>query len=139
TIRAMRACFEMDEPCYKGEFHAFGPLGFEPKPIQRPLPILIGGGTPPAERRAGYLGNGWHGPVSSIPAIKAHLAAAGREREPFQFSSITLGPVRREELDAMAAQGATRAVVTPWDARVGEVGEEGFAVLERYARAIGLH
>ncbi|MGE0387378.1 MAG: TIGR03619 family F420-dependent LLM class oxidoreductase, partial [Gammaproteobacteria bacterium] len=64
TIRAMRACFEMDEPCFKGEFHAFGPMGFEPKPIQRPLPILIGGGAPPAERRAGYLGNGWHGPVS---------------------------------------------------------------------------
>ena len=32
-----------------------------------------------------------------------------------------------------------RAVVTPWpDTHVGEVGREGFAALEKYAKDIGL-
>ena len=95
--------------------------------------------TPPAERRAGRLGNGWHGSADSIPAIRGHLADAGRSGEPFQFSTITLGPVDSAELDAMAAKGVQRAVVTPWpDTQVGAVGREGFATLERYARSIGL-
>jgi len=138
TIRAVRACFEMENPQFDGEFHKFGPLGFEPKPIQRPVPILIGGNTPAAERRAGCLGDGWHGPLESIPAIKAHLAAAGRSDETFQWSNITFGPLGREQLEDMAARSATRIVVTPFLAKVGEVGEEGFAQVEQWARQVGL-
>jgi probable F420-dependent oxidoreductase len=139
TIRAMRVLFEEETPEFHGEFFNFGPLGFQPKPIQKPLPILIGGATPPAERRAGKLGNGWHGPASSIPAIRKHLADAGRAHEPFQFSTITLGPVAVEGLKEMAAQGVQRAVVTPWaDTKVGTVGREGLGELERYAKSIGL-
>jgi probable F420-dependent oxidoreductase len=138
TIRAMRVLFEEETPEFHGEFFNFGPLGFQPKPIQKPLPILIGGGTPPAERRAGRLGNGWHGSPDSIPAIRQHLADAGRADEPFQFSSITLGPVYAEDLAAMAEKGAHRAVVTPWLTKVGETGREGFATLEKYAKDIGL-
>jgi len=139
TIRAMRVLFEQETPEFHGEFYNFGPCGFWPKPIQKPLPIHIGGGTPPAERRAGALGNGWHGPAASIPAIKAHLAAAGRAGEPFEFGTITLGSVDRAALEAMAAEGVHRAVVTPWDgAKVGQVGREGFRALETYAKSIGL-
>jgi len=139
AIRAMRVLFDEDTPEFHGEFFDFGPIGFKPKPVQKPLPILIGGGTPPAERRAGHLGNGWHGSPESIPAIRGHLAAAGRAAEPFQFSTITLGPVDSADLETMAAKGLQRAVVTPWpDTQVGTVGREGFATLERYAGSIGL-
>jgi probable F420-dependent oxidoreductase len=138
-IRAIRVLFEEDAPEFHGEFFDFGPLGFRPKPVQKPLPIFIGGGTPPAEKRAGTLGNGWHGPESSIPRIRQHLAEAGRAGEPFRFSNITLGPVFSEGLARMAEAGATQAVVTPWPGKkVGEVGHEGFAALERYAHDIGL-
>jgi probable F420-dependent oxidoreductase len=142
TIRAMRVLFEEDTPEFHGEFYNFGPLGFQPKPIQKPLPILIGGGpNPAAERRAGYLGNGWQGMVGgeSIARIKQHLADAGRAGEPFQFSSTALGPIYSKDLEAMAAAGAHRAVVTPWQNKgVGQVGREGFAQLEAYAKEIGL-
>lgn len=139
SIRAVRACFEMETPEFHGEFYNFGPMGFEPKPIQKPLPILIGGGTPAAERRAALLGNGWHGSPESIARIRGLRAEAGRADEPFQFSSITLGPLSRPELEKMAEQGVYRAVVTPWPgAKVGEVGEKGLSQLERYAREVGL-
>ena len=39
----------------------------------------------------------------------------------------------------MAALGVHRVVVTPWlGTRVGEVGREGLAVVEQYAKEIGL-
>jgi len=139
TIRAMRECFEKDTPEFHGEFYDFGPMGFEPKPVQARLPILIGGGTPAAEKRAALLGDGWHGSPDAIPRIKAHLAEAGRAEAPFQFSSITLAGVSREDLEAMAENGVHRAVVTPWKGvKLGEVGEEGLTQLERYAKEIGL-
>ena len=44
-----------------------------------------------------------------------------------------------DELAAIAAKGASRAVVTPWgQVKLGEVGEEAFGILERYAKAIEL-
>jgi|KBSSwiStaDraftv2_1062776.scaffolds.fasta_scaffold08158_3 probable F420-dependent oxidoreductase len=138
-IRAIRVLFEEESPEFHGEFFNFGPLGFQPKPIQKPLPIFIGGGTPPAEKRAGRLGNGWHGPETSIPRIRQHLAENGRADEPFRFSNITFGWITRDSLQAMAEAGADQAVVTPWaDKKAGEVGREGFADLERYAKEVGL-
>ena len=138
-IRAIRVLFEEETPEFHGEFFDFGPLGFRPKPVQKPLPILIGGGTPAAEKRAGRLGNGWHGSAASIPAIRRLLAEAGRADEPFRFSTITLGKLTPDALQAMADQGVDQAVLTPWPGRnVGQVGREGFAELEAYARELGL-
>jgi hypothetical protein len=58
---------------------------------------------------------------------------------PFEYSTISLGPVPMEELEALAAKGVHRVVVTPWSGmRVGEVGREGLADVERYAKEIGL-
>ncbi|CAN7645381.1 TIGR03619 family F420-dependent LLM class oxidoreductase [Phenylobacterium sp. LjRoot219] len=144
SIRALRVLFEEETPEFHGDFFNFGPLGFWPKPIQKPLPILIGGGAGPAERRAGHLGNGWQGTSGSskaenIAAIKQHLADANRAGEPFQFNCTVLGPLYSEGLEAMAAEGVEHVVVTPWpNKKVGEVGREGFAALETYAKEIGL-
>ncbi len=144
TIRAMRVLFEEETPVFNGEFYNFGPLGFWPKPIQKPLPILIGGGAGPAERRAGHLGNGWQGTSHSskpenIAAIRQHLADAGRTDEPFQFNCTVLKPLTLDEMAEMAEVGIDHIVLTPWAGKkVGEVGSEGFAQLEAYAKEIGL-
>jgi probable F420-dependent oxidoreductase len=140
-ISCLRVLFEEEDPEFHGEFFDFPKIGFQPKPVQRPrFPIHIGGGGPPAERRAATLGDGWYGSPSNIPAIKALLKEHGREHDPFQFSSITLlGPVPLDQLETMASQGVHRVVVTPWPGtKVGEVGVEGMAQLERYAKDIGL-
>lgn len=139
-IRALRVLFEEESPEFHGEFFDFDPIGFEPKPIQRPFPIHIGGGGPPAMRRAATLGNGWYGTPDAIPEIERLRAEAGRADEPFEYSTITLGgPVAKEQLDALEAAGVHRVVVTPWaESKVGEVGLEGLDVVERYARDIGL-
>ncbi|HVX18819.1 MAG TPA: TIGR03619 family F420-dependent LLM class oxidoreductase [Acidimicrobiales bacterium] len=138
-IRALRVLFESPAPEFHGDFFDFGPLGFEPKPLQRPLPIHIGGGGPPALRRAAQLGDGWYGETHVIPEIERLRAEAGRADLPFEYSTISLGTVSNEELAALAEQGVHRVVVTPWPGRrVGEVGLEGLADIERYANEVGL-
>ena len=140
TIRALRVLWEEEHPEFHGEFFDFGPMGFQPKPIQRPLPLHIGGGGPPAMRRAGSLGNGWYGFADAIPAVDEERRKAGREGEPFEYTTLTTqGGFSTAQLDEMAAAGVHRAVVTPWPGRkVGEVGREGLADIERYAAEIGL-
>jgi probable F420-dependent oxidoreductase len=138
-IEALRVLFEQDAPEFHGEFFDFDPIGFAPKPVQRPLPIHVGGGGPPALRRAATLGDGWYGEVTPIPEIERLRAEAGRADEPFEYTTISLGAVPMPELEAMAAQGVHRVVVTPWPGRrVGEVGREGLAEIEAYAQEIGL-
>ena len=141
TITALRVLFADEHPEFHGEFFDFAPIGFQPKPVQQPrLPIHIGGGGPPAVRRAATLGDGWYGDPTNIPEIRRELANAGRADEPFEFSTITIqGPVPLDQLEQMAALGVHRVVVTPWlGTRVGEVGREGLAVVEQYAKEIGL-
>ena len=138
-IRALRVLFETETPEFHGTFFDFDPIGFAPKPVQQPLPIHIGGGGLPAMRRAATLGDGWYGETTAIPEVERLRAEAGRADLPFEYSTISLGPVPLAELEAMAEQGVHRVVVTPWPGRrVGEVGREGLDDIERYAKEIGL-
>ncbi|MDB5417033.1 MAG: putative F420-dependent oxidoreductase [Phenylobacterium sp.] len=139
-IRCLRALFEQEEPEFHGEFFDFEPIGFEPKPLQRPrLPIHVGGGPGPAVRRAATLGDGWYGAPQLNATVREALKRAGREADPFHFSTISIGPMTPAELDGLAALGTQRVVVTPWPGKkVGEVGREGLADVERFARACGL-
>ncbi|HLG66462.1 MAG TPA: TIGR03619 family F420-dependent LLM class oxidoreductase [Acidimicrobiales bacterium] len=140
AIRALRVLFDEEHPAFHGELFDFGPLGFEPKPVQRPFPIHIGGGGPPAMRRAGALGNGWYGTPTAIPQVNEERRKAGRAEEPFEFTSLTTaGGVPPGELETLAAMGVHRVVVTPWPGRkVAEVGLEGIEEIEQYAREVGL-
>ncbi len=83
TIAALRVLFADEHPEFHGEFFDFAPIGFQPKPIQqRRLPIHIGGGGPPAVRRAAMLGDGWYGGPMNIPEIRDELRKAGRAHDP---------------------------------------------------------
>ncbi|MBV9842282.1 MAG: TIGR03619 family F420-dependent LLM class oxidoreductase [Sphingomonadaceae bacterium] len=143
TILALRALFEQKSPEFHGEFYDFPPIGFEPKPVQKPLPIHVGGFGAAAERRAAKLGNGWYGAASHIPAVRELLAENGRADDPFTFGMIDPREmIARPELDNLAAQGVDRVVVTIWSdrdvARGGESQDAPLFALEQYAKRIGL-
>ncbi len=44
---------------FEGTFDRITAAGIAPLPIQRPIPIWFGGGSPPAYRRMGRLADGW--------------------------------------------------------------------------------
>src|SRR5262245_7238089 len=70
-VRALKALWTEAEPAFAGKFFTFGPVKFEPKPVQRPHPpLLFGGESDTALRRAATLGDGWYG-VGHTPATAA--------------------------------------------------------------------
>jgi probable F420-dependent oxidoreductase len=61
TIRLWRHLWSGSTAPFEGQFHRFVDFLFEPLPVQRErVPILIGGPSPGALRRAGVLGDGYH-------------------------------------------------------------------------------
>ena len=74
-IEAFKELWTSDNPSYHGRFCSFSDVAFEPKPVQKPHPpIWVGGESPPALRRAGRLGNGWH-PIGENPRYPVRTPA----------------------------------------------------------------
>jgi probable F420-dependent oxidoreductase len=104
---------------HDGDYYRFGPVRFEPKPRQRPLPIHVGGGTPPALRRAGRLGDGWIEVGSrdlddvreKLAVLERHRREAGRSD--LQFEVTLNGPYARalDDLRRCEELGVTRVIV----------------------------
>src|SRR5207237_1180004 len=95
-IEAMREIWTKSKPEYHGETVDFPPMMTWPKPVQSPLPVIVGGAFPHAARRAVRYGNGWapiagrapYGDIDDyLPKFKAMLAEAGRK---FEDVPITL-------------------------------------------------
>lgn len=59
-LRAMKELWTSPKPSFHGRYVQFEDVVFDPKPWQKPHPpILIGGNSKPAMRRAATLGDGW--------------------------------------------------------------------------------
>ena len=72
AIAVMKALWTQEEPSFAGQYSRFSGMPFSPKPVQRPhIPILIGGNSRAAIRRAVRLGNGWH-PLAVSPEALRH-------------------------------------------------------------------
>jgi probable F420-dependent oxidoreductase len=106
---------------HRGEFFAFPPVAFEPKPVQRPWPpIHVGGESDAALRRAACAADGWVGLVHDVASAGARVRTlrtlrreAGREAERFE---VTLGGeiLARGDLKRWEDAGVDRLVLSPW-------------------------
>lgn len=75
TIRIMRHLFSGSTETFTGEFHSLSDYLFAPVPIQgTELPIIIGGTSDAALRRAALLGDMWQSPRTEIDAFTARAA-----------------------------------------------------------------
>jgi probable F420-dependent oxidoreductase len=105
---------------HHGEFFDFGPVMFEPKPVQSPWPSLhIGGDGPAALRRAATLGTGWipmNHSLEEIPAAAARIAELRRKSGNGGAVEITLVAHEStlDDLRRLADAGVGRALVKPW-------------------------
>ena len=79
-VAVLRAVWQHGPVSYHGEFVFLDGVHIDPKPLQRPgPPIWIGGGTPPAARRAGRLGDGWIPGWLTPQELKEHLVVMAEE------------------------------------------------------------
>jgi probable F420-dependent oxidoreductase len=120
-----------------GPHFPFAEVAFEPKPVQQPIPILVGGESPRALRRAGRLGDGWigmgHTPDTagaSMATIQGYRRDAQRDGDPFE---VTVGGECSSEADiaAWSTAGVDRLIVSPW-LRTAEVLEAMEAFASRF-------
>ncbi len=96
-----------DAPSYRGEHVRFDNITFMPKPLQKPMPLWIGGESEAALRRTARIGTGWY-PASGNPGwlldtparmaeavekLRRACGAAGRDPAEVAVAHLTLWPV----------------------------------------------
>jgi probable F420-dependent oxidoreductase len=75
----MRRLWCNDTVTYEGRWHHVRRSGLNPRPVQQPIPLWIGGAAEPVLRRTGQLADGW------IAATEPGVAATPEVlREPWQ-------------------------------------------------------
>jgi probable F420-dependent oxidoreductase len=119
TISLCRRLWSEEVVEHHGEFFDFGPVMFEPKPIQTPCPPLhIGGDGPAALRRAATVGDGWipmNHSLEEIPADARRIARLRADAGRPGTTEITLGGgADVDDLRRRADLGVHRALVRPW-------------------------
>jgi probable F420-dependent oxidoreductase len=122
-LAAMRALWEEPTPTFAGRFASFSGVIERPRPLQRPHPpIVIGGHSPAAYRRAIEHGNGWYGweldPGQTAQAIAELRATATRHARPAALGEleITITPPGGLDLETArryADLGVARLAIQP--------------------------
>ena len=122
-LAAMRAIWTQPKPSYRGLFTAFDAVQAHPQPLQKPTPpIVIGGHTPAAFRRAVTQGHGWYGFALDTAATARCLegltqAARTHQRPaglpPLEISVSPRGRIDRAAAESFAALGVHRLVLIP--------------------------
>ena len=112
-IEAMRAMWTQPEASYHGELVRFDRLICDPKPVQPGgVPIIIGGHSPAAARRAGRLGDGFM-PMAfgrKWREVIAEMRAAAEQagRDPDAIELIGGGVPDPAIIEKQAAMGISR-------------------------------
>jgi probable F420-dependent oxidoreductase len=145
-LAAMRVVWTQPKPSHRGPYVAFDGVQAMPRPVQNPIPVVVGGRTPPAYRRAVTQGHGWYGfgldvaeTKKSVAALReaARMATRPKELGTLEISVTPAGLDVPDQamVDAYAAAGVDRLILRPRP-------EMEAAALEKFAaetgRALGL-
>jgi len=112
-VGAMRALWGQEKASYHGDFASFDNIYCRPQPVNGSVPIIVGGHSRPAARRAGRLGDGFF-PARGAPADLIAIAresAVEHGRDPNALEVTTSLPDDLDDIPAMAAAGVTRLLV----------------------------
>jgi probable F420-dependent oxidoreductase len=139
-VLAMRELWEHEVAEFEGRFVRFGPSWSWPKPVQRPLPVLLGGAPGPALfGRIADFGHGWiplggSGLAPAVARLREVVAGHGRDPDALEvvpFSSAA--GMTRAKLDGFERAGATEVVM-----EIGVTERAGvLAQLDDLAQVIG--
>jgi probable F420-dependent oxidoreductase len=101
-LRAMRSLWEDEAPAFSGRHVELEGVDAHPRPVQQRIPVVVGGHSPAAHRRAVQHGDGWYGfmldrstTAEQVESLRHEAEAAGRDPGAL---TITVSP--SEALDA---------------------------------------
>jgi probable F420-dependent oxidoreductase len=157
-IAVLRALWTEEEVTFRGEWHTITAAGINPRPVQRPIPIWIGGSPEAVADRVGRIGDGWislDAPAEArrddIEQIHEAARAAGRDPAGIGLGAwVSLGGLAPEEWAAEAdlwrQLGMTHLTVNTeftcascgnHQATAARTVDEHIAYLEQYREVIG--
>ncbi len=139
-VLAMREIWAHEEASFHGRFVDFERIWSWPKPVQDPMPVLIGGNSEGVEERARRVGTGW-APLAfpgTPERIRAYLARAAQDGVETTVTAVGGGTLSADVLEAYAAAGAEQylhSIGIPMDE--GELADGMEHVLAAHAELVG--
>ena len=122
-IAALRALWTQPEATHHGEFASFAGAISRPQPTQSTIPIVVGGHSKAAARRAGRLGDGFFPAGAShdelavlLDVMRATAVEHGRDPDAVEVTTGgdgALGSKALDEVKALADMGVSRVIVPP--------------------------
>lgn len=142
-IPALRALWRGGWVSWNGEHYQVPEMMIEPHP-EAPVPILCGGESDAALRRAARLCDGWVGYAYGLPEAARYVERLnvfrreyGRANEPFQVMLALLDPPSPELYKRAEDAGITAVMCMPWAGMESSGGVDRFrAPVERFAEDI---
>jgi probable F420-dependent oxidoreductase len=137
---AMRRLWEDEEASFDGEFVQLPPSWSWPKPVQQPLPVLIGGAAGPklfnhiAEYAQGWIPIGGRGLSETVPELRTRVEEAGRDPSELEIVPVAVVP-DHGKLDHYQEVGVTECVFgLPSSGR-----DDVLPLLDKYAALLAEH
>ena len=121
-LAAMASLWYDEHPEHHGPFSDFAGIDAYPRPVQQPIPIVIGGHSAPAYRRAVASGHGWYGfaqkPEDTAASIEGLRRAAEQVERAEHLGELEITvtprvPLTDETVTAFAELGVHRLVPMP--------------------------
>jgi probable F420-dependent oxidoreductase len=149
-IPLLRRLWTEESVTHEGRFDRVTAAGLAPLPVQRPIPIWVGGSSAAAYRRMGRLADGWFPQVRPGEPLDDALAQVGAAAEEAGRDPATLGMEGRvswtadgveklvDQVGRWDAAGATHVGINTMDAGLATV-DAHLEVLAQTADALGLN
>lgn len=145
-VAAMRALWSQDKASFSGQFASFDGAIMRPQPDDGAVPIIVGGHSDAAARRAGRYADGFF-PANATAedlirlreVMVASAAEHGRSADAIEMTGGTWSP-RRGDLDEVRRledEGIHRLIVAPPTSDPGEIGSAMQDLAERIAPVSG--
>ncbi len=112
-VAAMRVLWSQERASFAGRFVSFTDVFCRPQPPHRRIPIVVGGDTRAAARRAGRLGDGYF-PARGAPTElydEMRRAAVEAGRNPADIEITAAAPAEPSEIERLAKLGVARVAV----------------------------
>jgi probable F420-dependent oxidoreductase len=131
-VEAMRALWSQDEPAFSGDTVSFTGAVMRPRPPAGRVPVVVGGHSPGAARRAGRVGDGFFPGKGDLPAlldeVRKSADEAGRDPDAIEItwsgaSVLGGGEGAVDEVGRLAELGVSRLVVPPLTYNPAGIGE----------------
>ena len=120
SVRAMRSLWKDAPEAFEGKFFRWGPLESHPKPVQRPgVPIVVGGHTELAARRAARYGDGFYPGLAEdqklrwiIGVMREECAKLGRDPASIEITAGRGAP-DADNVRRLQDLGVSRFILPP--------------------------